>query len=95
VAAAEHHVLYQYLLKDARDHYLGLIQTESVSFFDHVLCMRAYCLSQPYFQPTPSAPTPFPRVERYVDPETKSGMAWALWVERSHDITIFGALFFH
>jgi glucan 1,3-beta-glucosidase len=28
--AAEHHVLYQYMLKGAKDHYMGLIQTETV-----------------------------------------------------------------
>lgn len=28
---AEHHVLYQYMLKGARNHYMGLIQTETVS----------------------------------------------------------------
>ena len=28
---AEHHVLYQYNLYNAKNHYMGLIQTESVS----------------------------------------------------------------
>ena len=28
---AEHHVIYQYNLVNAADHYMGLIQTESVS----------------------------------------------------------------
>ena len=28
---AEHHVIYQYRLVNAADHYMGLIQTESVS----------------------------------------------------------------
>ena len=28
---AEHHVIYQYRLVNAKDHYMGLIQTESVS----------------------------------------------------------------
>ena len=27
---AEHHTLYQYSLVDAKDHYMGLIQTETV-----------------------------------------------------------------
>jgi len=30
--AAEHHVIYQYNLVGAKNHYLGLIQTESVCF---------------------------------------------------------------
>lgn len=30
--AAEHHVIYQYNLVNAKNHYLGLIQTESVCF---------------------------------------------------------------
>jgi hypothetical protein len=29
-SAAEHHVLYQYNLVNARQHYMGLIQTETV-----------------------------------------------------------------
>jgi hypothetical protein len=28
---AEHHVLYQYRLENAANHYMGLIQTETVS----------------------------------------------------------------
>ena len=30
---AEHHVLYQYNLAGARDHYIGLMQTETVCGF--------------------------------------------------------------
>lgn len=30
--AAEHHVIYQYNLARAKNHYMGLIQTESVCF---------------------------------------------------------------
>ena len=29
-SASEHHINYQYFLKNAKDHYLGLAQTETV-----------------------------------------------------------------
>ena len=32
IIAAEHHVLYQYNLVGASNHYMGLIQTETVSY---------------------------------------------------------------
>ncbi|KAF9228585.1 glycoside hydrolase family 55 protein [Gyrodon lividus] len=74
--SAEHHVLYQYSLVGATDHYMGLIQTET-----------------PYFQPDPVPPTPFSTSSTYNDPTYENGMnmAWALWVEHSTDIIIFGA----
>lgn len=91
-AKAEHHVLYQYMLKGARNHYMGLIQTESVrspcpllSF----LSLSRFC-TQPYFQPSPRAPAPFRSDRRFHDPHTHEPMAWALWVEDSHDIVVFG-----
>ncbi|KAJ8699458.1 hypothetical protein PTI98_002571 [Pleurotus ostreatus] len=75
IGTAEHHVLYQYNLYEAKDHYMGLIQTES-----------------PYFQPTPAAPHPFPPSEKYNDPSFESlTSSWALYVQKSQRITIFGA----
>ncbi|KAG9225976.1 hypothetical protein CCMSSC00406_0006402 [Pleurotus cornucopiae] len=75
IGTAEHHVLYQYNLYEAKDHYIGLIQTES-----------------PYFQPTPAAPHPFLPSEKYNDPSFESlTSAWALYVQKSQRITIFGA----
>ncbi|RXW22391.1 hypothetical protein EST38_g3456 [Candolleomyces aberdarensis] len=74
---SEHHVLYQYRLVGAKDHYMGLIQTES-----------------PYYQPTPPPPTPFfpNKSSKYSDPATYDGTsAWALSVQESKDIFIFGA----
>ncbi|KAF9531445.1 exo-beta-1,3-glucanase [Crepidotus variabilis] len=72
--ASEHHVLYQYSLVNAANHYLGLIQTES-----------------PYFQPNPSAPTPFHTDTRYNDPTTAISSAWALYIKNTKDTTVFGA----
>lgn len=33
MSAAEHHTLYQYRLANAANHYMGLIQTETVRVF--------------------------------------------------------------
>ncbi|KAK0185856.1 exo-beta-1,3-glucanase [Armillaria mellea] len=73
---AEHHSLYQYNLVNAGDHYMGLIQTET-----------------PYYQPIPPAPGPFGIHDGYNDPvfDSNTTSAWALRVESSHDIFIFGA----
>ncbi|PPQ70368.1 hypothetical protein CVT24_013143 [Panaeolus cyanescens] len=74
--ASEHHVMYQYNLVGAKDHYMGLIQTES-----------------PYFQPNPPAPAPFVVNKAYNDPDPFPGVAssWALNVDRSKDIVVYGA----
>ncbi|SJL04756.1 related to glucan 1,3-beta-glucosidase [Armillaria ostoyae] len=73
---AEHHSLYQYSLVNAGDHYMGLIQTET-----------------PYYQPVPPAPGPFGIHDGYNDPvfDSNTTSAWAIRVESSHDIFIFGA----
>ncbi|KDQ60660.1 glycoside hydrolase family 55 protein [Jaapia argillacea MUCL 33604] len=75
VGTAEHHVLYQYGLVGAQNHYMGLIQTET-----------------PYFQPAPIPPAPFTSNSAYHDP-TYNGTdsAWALWIQSSTDIIVFGA----
>ncbi|EJF66026.1 exo-beta-1,3-glucanase [Dichomitus squalens] len=73
---SEHHTLYQYNLVGAKDHYLGLIQTET-----------------PYYQPVPAPPAPFSTNSALHDP-TYSGSqtsAWAVNIESSSDIIIFGA----
>ncbi|KAK0185857.1 exo-beta-1,3-glucanase [Armillaria mellea] len=76
VGTAEHYSLYQYNLVNARDHYMGLIQTET-----------------PYYQPVPPAPGPFGIHDGYNDPPFDSDTisAWALRVQSSHNIFIFGA----
>ncbi|KAJ7168217.1 exo-beta-1,3-glucanase [Mycena crocata] len=75
--ASEHHTLYQYQLLNARDHYMGLIQTETPYF-------------QPYAIPLPY---PFHITSKFGDPEFPPGMnmAWAVQIRSSNDIFIFGA----
>ncbi|TFK19768.1 glucan 1,3-beta-glucosidase [Coprinopsis marcescibilis] len=81
---SEHHVMYQYQLVNAKDHYMGLIQTES-----------------PYFQPNPPANIPFFKNDAYHDPimyDDPAPSSWALSIQNSQDIFIFGAglySFFH
>ncbi|PPQ72918.1 hypothetical protein CVT24_000192 [Panaeolus cyanescens] len=74
--SAEHFVLYQYNLVGANNHYMGLIQTES-----------------PYYQPQPAAPTPFSIDTRYNDPQpyASNASSWAVNIEKSKDILIYGA----
>ncbi|PFH50090.1 glycoside hydrolase family 55 protein [Amanita thiersii Skay4041] len=76
IGTAEHHVLYQYNIVNARSHYMGLIQTES-----------------PYFQSNPAPPAPFTINSTFKDPSFASGIthSWALWVQGSTDIIVFGA----
>ncbi|KAI1790568.1 exo-beta-1,3-glucanase [Ganoderma leucocontextum] len=72
---SEHHALYQYNLVGAKDHYMGLIQTET-----------------PYYQPDPAPPSPFAANSTLHDPKHSSGnAAWAVNIESSTDIIIFGA----
>lgn len=76
--ASEHHAMYQYRLVGADNHYMGLIQTET-----------------PYFQPSPPAPEPFKFDSRFGDPQFPLSLnvksSWALSVESSKRILIFGA----
>ncbi|KAJ7445696.1 exo-beta-1,3-glucanase [Mycena galericulata] len=75
--ASEHHTLYQYHLLNALDHYMGLIQTET-----------------PYYQPLgPPLPYPFQINSEFGDLEFPLGinMAWAVIVQSSSNILIFGA----
>ncbi|OCH86564.1 exo-beta-1,3-glucanase [Obba rivulosa] len=75
IGTSEHHTLYQYNLVNAQDHYMGLIQTET-----------------PYYQPTPAPPAPFSSVSSYSDPVySGSTSAWAVNIQSSSDILIFGA----
>ena len=57
--ASEHHVIYQYNLHGAKNHYLGLIQTESVRRLSSFVSCTSLTLPQPYFQPNPAVPEPF------------------------------------
>ncbi|KAG6814277.1 hypothetical protein H0H92_013402 [Tricholoma furcatifolium] len=76
IGTAEHHVLYQYRLVNAQNHYMGLMQTET-----------------PYWQPVPPVPEPFAIDPAFKDPDYSETdvSAWALSVEASNNILIFGA----
>ncbi|KAG8736584.1 hypothetical protein FRC10_009144 [Ceratobasidium sp. 414] len=72
---SEHHVLYQYNIVSSKNVYAGLIQTET-----------------PYFQPNPAPPAPFSINSAYADPSfTNGNAAWALRVQSSSNVFIYGA----
>lgn len=77
--ASEHAALYQYNLNGAESHWIGLAQTET-----------------PYYQPVPQAPAPYTINKKYADPtfEGTVGTAWAMYVQRSWSITLFGGGFY-
>ncbi|KIN97404.1 glycoside hydrolase family 55 protein [Pisolithus tinctorius Marx 270] len=79
IGTAEHAALYQYNLNGAESHWIGLAQTET-----------------PYYQPVPQAPAPYSINKKYADPtfEGTVGRAWALYVQRSWSITLFGGGFY-
>ncbi|EJD05787.1 exo-beta-1,3-glucanase [Fomitiporia mediterranea MF3/22] len=74
--AAEHHVLYQYNLAGAKNHYMGLIQTETPYF-------------QP--SPAPPAPFTSRSDFNDPVYTSSQQMAWAVKITNSQDILIFGA----
>ncbi|KAG2075935.1 glycoside hydrolase family 55 protein [Suillus decipiens] len=76
IGTSEHHVLYQYGLVGAKNHYMGLIQTETPYF-------------QP--DPAPPAPFDISAVYDDPTFEHGMNMAWGLWVQSSTDIIVFGA----
>jgi hypothetical protein len=90
--ASEHAGIYQYSLVNARNHYMGLIQTESVRspllFRETVRLMIEF---QPYYQPMASVSPGFSANVAYYDPSPLPTMAWGLTVESSSNIFIFGA----
>lgn len=97
--ASEHHVLYQYSLVGASNHYLGLAQTESVrpsAHFPNVVLTNIRTTTQPYFQPSPAPPSPFTSLSSFNDPTFPNGLnqAWALHVQSSSNILVFGAGFY-
>jgi glucan 1,3-beta-glucosidase len=94
-STAEHHAIYQYNIVNAASHYMGLIQTESVSSSsispqaDHILTF----LLQPYYQPAPVSPAPFSINSNFNDPTpyASNPSAWALSIKNSKNILVFGA----
>lgn len=77
--SSEHAALYQYNLANAQNHYIGFVQTET-----------------PYYQPAPAAPSPYSSSSTYYDPTFTSSIneAWAMYVQSSSNIFIFGAGFY-
>jgi glucan 1,3-beta-glucosidase len=73
---AEHHVLYQYHLDGAANHYMGLIQTETPYY-------------QP--TPAPPTPFLIDNTYNDPSPASDSSAAWGLYVQSSTDIIVFGA----
>ncbi|KAH7884063.1 glycoside hydrolase family 55 protein [Phlebopus sp. FC_14] len=79
IGTAEHNVLYQYNLYKAQNHWIGFAQTET-----------------PYYQPVPPAPAPYSIQPSYHDPQFVgvNATAWALYVQSSRDIILFGGGFY-
>lgn len=77
--SSEHAALYQYNLANAQNHWIGFAETET-----------------PYYQPVPAAPAPFSSFSTYLDPTftASNDMAWAMWVQNSQNIILFGAGFY-
>ncbi|TFK42712.1 glycoside hydrolase family 55 protein [Crucibulum laeve] len=83
IGTAEHHVLYQYRLVNAKNHYMGLIQTESPYFQPSPPVPAPFATISEYNDPL------YP-------PDMKS--AWGLSIKSSKGIIIFGGglySFFH
>ncbi|KIM38529.1 glycoside hydrolase family 55 protein [Hebeloma cylindrosporum] len=74
--ASEHHVIYQYNLVRAKNHYMGLIQTESPYFQPKPAVPTPFRIDPAYHDPKPFE---------------GSASSWALAVKDSQDILIFGA----
>jgi hypothetical protein len=73
---SEHHVLYQYNLVGAKNHYMGFIQTETPYFQPKPADPTPFRIDPTYNDPSPYEINP---------------SAWALAVKDSRDILIFGA----
>ncbi|KAF8518904.1 glycoside hydrolase family 55 protein [Gautieria morchelliformis] len=76
IGTAEHHVLYQYSLVNAANHYLGLIQTESPYFQPSPGPPAPFSINSAYHDPS------FP---------SGLDHAWALNVQSSTNILVYGA----
>ncbi|KAF8154413.1 exo-beta-1,3-glucanase [Crassisporium funariophilum] len=76
VGTAEHHVIYQYSLVGAANHYMGLIQTESPYYQPNPVAPAPFSLSTTFKDPALYSPNP---------------SAWGLSIKTSNNILIFGA----
>ncbi|KJA16119.1 glycoside hydrolase family 55 protein [Hypholoma sublateritium FD-334 SS-4] len=74
--ASEHHVIHQYNLVGARNHYMGLIQTESPYFQPKPAAPTPFSINPIYHDPKPYE---------------GNASSWALAVSGSQGIIIFGA----
>ncbi|KAJ7290151.1 exo-beta-1,3-glucanase [Mycena rebaudengoi] len=73
--ASEHHVLYQYNLVNAKNHYMGLIQTESPYYQPAPAPPAPFSINSAFKDPSMAGVT----------------SAWGLVVTTSTDILVFGA----
>ncbi|CAK5264005.1 unnamed protein product [Mycena citricolor] len=76
--AAEHHTLYQFNLVGAKDHYIGLIQTETPYYQPNPVVPGPFAINSAFHDPS----------------FTSTSSAWALVVSGSSNIFIFGAGFY-
>ncbi|PPQ99276.1 hypothetical protein CVT26_014092 [Gymnopilus dilepis] len=74
--ASEHHILYQYNVVGAQDHYMGLIQTETPYFQPAPAAPAPFSVNSDFSDPSPYA---------------SSASAWALVIKDSDNILVFGA----
>ncbi|KAF9483862.1 exo-beta-1,3-glucanase [Pholiota conissans] len=76
IGTAEHHILYQYNLFNAKNHYIGFMQTETPYFQPSPLPPNPFNVNTAIGDPTfsPSMPA-----------------AWALQIQSSSNIIVFGA----
>ncbi|PPQ78469.1 hypothetical protein CVT25_011864 [Psilocybe cyanescens] len=76
IGTAEHHVIYQYNIVNAANHYMGLIQTESPYYQPAPVSPSPFSINAAMKDPTPFSGNP---------------SAWALSIKNSHNILVFGA----
>ncbi|KAJ3821137.1 glycoside hydrolase family 55 protein [Lentinula raphanica] len=79
IGTSEHHVIYQYRLTNANNHYLGFVQTESP--YDQPIPPAPYpfSLNEAFSDPT------FP---------ADLNSSWSLSIAKSHNIVVLGAGFY-
>ncbi|KAJ4488509.1 glycoside hydrolase family 55 protein [Lentinula aciculospora] len=79
IGTSEHHVIYQYRLVNAKNHYLGLVQTESPYHQPHPAPPYPFTLNEAYVDPKFSDDLCY---------------AWSLSVAKSENILVLGAGFY-
>ncbi|KAH6683754.1 glucan 1,3-beta-glucosidase, partial [Plectosphaerella plurivora] len=86
-SSSEHHVLYQYLMHDTKNIYMGQIQTESPYFQPNPPATIPFPVVKRYHDPD------FELDCKHADPKAVApcAMAWGLRITNSHNILIYGA----